>query len=180
MSKLVVSEFISLDGVIESPEKWHFPFLSEDMGEYVQKEFFGMDGSLMGRITYEAFAGFWPSMDDEFAKKMNGMPKFVVSTTLERADWNNSTLLKSIEDVRKLKEEFEGTIGVTGSATLVRSLLQAGLIDELQLTVHPIVVGHGIRLFDNSLDTTTLQLVDTKTFSAGVVLLTYQPIATPK
>jgi dihydrofolate reductase len=162
MRKIIVSEFMSLDGVIEAPEKWHFPFVTDDMMEEVMAQLLGADAMLYGRQTYQDFAGFWPTQTTDesgVAAKLNNAPKFVVSSTLEKADWNNSTLI----------------IGMTGSATLIQSLLPTGLIDELRLLIHPIVVGSGKRLFKDGMESGTLKLIESKTYSGGVVLLVYQP-----
>jgi len=179
MRKIIVSEFMSLDGVIEAPEKWHFPFISDDMMEDIKEHILASDGLLLGRVTYEIFAGSWPSQTNDelgIADKINSQPKYVVSTTLQKADWNNSTLIRSnvMQEVAKLKQQPGGDIGVTGSAVLVQSLLQAGLVDELRLFIHPIVIGSGQRLFTDGLNTTALKLAENKTFTSGVVVLTYQ------
>lgn len=178
MRKIVVSEFMSLDGVVGEPETWQFPFQTEEMGAITERQTNDTDAFLLGRVTYEVFAGFWPTMkNNEFgvADKYNSVPKYVVSTTLQRADWNNSTLIKSnvIEEIRKLKQQPGGKIGIIGSATLVHSLLEAGLIDEIQVLVHPIVLGKGIRLFVDGYHS-PLKLADSKILSNGVVYLTYQ------
>ncbi|MCA9907413.1 MAG: dihydrofolate reductase [Anaerolineae bacterium] len=180
MSKLIVSEFIALDGVIEAPETWHFPYISEDMAAHIEAALKTTDIMLYGRVTYEIFAGFWPTDEakgESIAEKLNSAPKYVVSTTLASADWQNSTLIKTnvIDAIARLKRETPGTIGITGSATLIRALTQAGLIDEFQFLVHPIVLGQGLRLFDGLTAAVPLKLVETKTFTSGVVLLTYQP-----
>jgi dihydrofolate reductase len=180
MSKLIVSEFLSLDGVMEAPETWQFPYLSEDVAEDIKNDILALDAQLLGRVTYETFAGYWPHQtNNEFgiADKLNTMPKFVVSSTLEKAGWNNSTLIKgnAVEEIAKLKQQGSGKIGITGSATLIRALMEAGLIDEYRLMVHPVVVGGGKRLFPDGMDKTALKLVENKTFSSGVVVLTYRP-----
>src|SRR5579871_5283383 len=137
MRKIVVSEFVSADGVMDAPDTWQFPFQSEEMGTITERQIRETDAFLLGRVTYEVFAGFWPTQtNNEFgvADKLNSAPKYVVSTTLQKADWNNSTLIKSnvIEEIRKLKQQPGGTIGITGSARLAHSLLHARLIDEIQ------------------------------------------------
>jgi len=177
MRKLVVSEFISVDGVTEAPETWHFPYSSEDMNAFNTERVKGYGAFLFGRVTYENFAGAWPNRSGEFADKLNNSPKFVVSTTLKEANWNNSTLIKEnlAEEIAKLKQQDGGNIGVTGSATLVQWLLQAGLVDVLYLSIDPIVVGHGKHLFKDGFGTLPMKLVDTKTFTSGSVVLTYQP-----
>ncbi len=176
MGNIVVSEFISLDGVIEAPETWHFPYLSDDMQATINELIHTTDVNLYGRKTYEDFAAFWPTQtNNEFgiADKLNSTPKYVVSSTLDKANWQNTTILRTMTDVARVKQEIDGTIGITGSAALVQSLMQAGLVDEYQLMIHPIVVGSGQRLFTEEASA-NLQLVASKTFSAGVILLTYR------
>lgn len=178
MRKIVVSEFMSLDGVVEAPDAWQFPFQSEEMGEITERQTRDTEAFLLGRITYEIFANFWPTQtNNEFgvADKLNSAPKYVVSTTLQKADWNNSTQIKSniIEEIRELKQAGTGIIGIIGSAKLVHSLLEAGLIDEIQVLVHPIVLGKGTRLFDDGYHS-SMRLADVKTLPNGVMFLSYQ------
>lgn len=180
MRKVVAGLFLSLDGVMESPDKWHFPYFNDEMGEAVGAQMAAADTMLLGRVTYQEFADYWPhqsSDDNEIADYMNGTPKLVVSTTLDRVEWQNSTLIKDnvAEELTKLKRQPGKNIAITGSATLVRSLLRDDLLDELRLMVHPIVVGSGKRLFADRDDQTALKLVDSRTFSTGVLNLTYQP-----
>jgi len=180
MRKVIVSEFVTLDGVMESPDKWHFPYWSDEMGKYKFDELLASDALLLGRVTYEGFAAAWPSATDEegFADRMNGLPKFVASTNLEEPlEWNNSTLIKGnvAEEVSKLKQQPGQDILIGGSADLVNALLQHDLIDEFRLMVHPVIVGSGKRLFGDGSGTKGLSLVDTKTLGSGVVVLTYQP-----
>jgi dihydrofolate reductase len=184
MRKVVASELMSLDGVMESPEEWHFPYFNDEMGEAIGAAMAAADAMLLGRVTYQEFAAFWPSQnsesseDQEFADYMNNTPKFVVSTTLEEPlEWNNSTLIKGdvAEEVTRLKQQAGGDISITGSGTLVRSLLADDLLDELRLMVHPIVVGSGKRLFEEGGGQKALKLVDSKTFGTDVLYLTYQP-----
>jgi len=181
MRKIVAGLFMSLDGVIEAPETWHFPYFNDEMGEAVGSQMARSDTMLLGRRTYQEFAGFWPHQgsDDPMADQMNSTPKVVVSTTLDTVEWQNSTLVNSdvVAELTKLKEQPGKDIAVTGSATLVRSLLRDGLLDELNLLVHPIVVGSGKRLFEDGGDRTPLELADSKTFSTGVISLTYRPAA---
>jgi dihydrofolate reductase len=183
MRKIVVSEFLSVDGVMEAPEKWQFPYVSDDVAANIQAHILASDAVLLGRVTYETFAAYWPlQTHNEFgiADKLNSQPKFVVSTTLKKADWNNSTLIKGnvIEEIARLKQQPGGLIDVTGSATLVQSLAKAGLVDEYRLLVHPIVVGSGKHLFNEGTDTIGLKLVNLTTFSSGVVALTYDATKT--
>ncbi len=180
--KVVAWEFISLDGVIEAPHEWHFPYFDEEMGEAVGEGFAASDAMLMGRVNYEGWAAYWPEQDPEenpVADTMNERRKYVVSTTLEEPlEWNNSTLIKGnefTEEVGNLKEQEGKDIAISGGPGLVRSLLDYGLLDELRLFVHPIVVGSGRRLFEDEAESRPLELVDSKTFAAGVVYLTYKP-----
>jgi dihydrofolate reductase len=177
--KLIVSEFLTLDGVMEANEKWQFPYFSDDLAEFNKAQILALDTILLGRVTYEIFASSWPyRTHNEFgiADKLNGTPKFVVSSTLKKAEWNNSRLIKEnvAQEVSKLKQQPGGDIGITGSATLIQSLMKEELIDEYRLFIHPIVVGSGKRLFHDG-GSTTLKLTGTKMFSSGVVLLSYQP-----
>lgn len=178
MRKIVVSEFMSLDGVIEAPDTWQFPFQTEEMGAITERQINDTDSFLLGRVTYKIFASFWPTQtNNEFgvADKLNSAPKYVVSTTLQKADWNNSILIKSnvIEEIRKLKQAGTGIMAVNGSVKLVHSLLDAGLIDEIQVLVHPIVLGKGVRLFVDGY-CTPMKLADSKILSNGVLYLSYQ------
>ena len=179
MRKIVANFFISLDGVVERPDQWHFPYFNDEMGEVVGSGMATSDTMLLGRKTYEEFAAFWPSQTEPPADHMNGIQKVVVSTTLERADWQNSTLIRGnlAEELTKLKDQPGKEIGTVGSATLVRSLIREGLLDELRLLLHPIVVGKGARLFEEGMGQVPLKLVESKTFSTGVLSLTYAPAA---
>jgi dihydrofolate reductase len=185
--KVVVSEFVSLDGVMEDPGGaeefehggWTFEFDRGPEGDkFKLDEVLEGDALLLGRVTYQGFAAAWPTITDEvgFADKMNSMPKFVVSTTLEEADWNNSTLIKGnvAEEVSKLKQQPGGDILVAGSAQLVQTLMQHDLVDELRLMVFPLVLGSGKRLFEDGSDRTDLRLVDSKALDSGILILTYQ------
>lgn len=176
--KLVVSQFISLDGVVEAPENWHFPYISDDMGEYLSQSINEQEAILFGRVTYEIMAGAWPNMQNNehgIADKMNSAPKYVVSSTLKKLDWNNSHLISGdfIAEIRKLKAQGSGVMGMTGSVQLVQALLQANLVDELHLFVHPIIVGTGKRLYADGVEH-KLQLVNTRQFESGVIILSYQ------
>jgi dihydrofolate reductase len=181
MRKVVAAEFLSLDGVMESPDKWHFPYFNEEMGQVVGEGFAAADAMLMGRVNYEEWAAFWPGQDPEenpIADQMNAMKKYVVSTTLEEPlEWQNRALISEnvAGEVAKLKQGEGGDIVISGSAALVRSILRYGLLDELKLMIHPILVGSGKRLFEEGEEQTKLELVDSTTFSTGVVYLTYQP-----
>ena len=186
MSKLVVTEFVSVDGVMEDPGGaesfehggWAFKFdRGEEGDKFKLDEAMASDALLLGRVTYQGFADAWPSRSGEFADKFNDMPKFVVSTTLEEPEWKNSHLIKGnvAEEVSKLKQQREGDIVIHGSARLVQTLMGEELIDEVRLMVFPIVLGSGKRLFGDMDKPATLKLVDSKTVGAGVVILTYQP-----
>ncbi|MER5624134.1 dihydrofolate reductase family protein [Streptosporangium amethystogenes] len=182
MRKIVAQLFVSVDGVMEAPEDWHFPYYNEQMGEVVAAQFHESDILLLGRTTYEVFAASWPQRGSEvpLAERINTMPKLVASTTLDTVRWHNTTLLGGdvAAELTKLKEEPGNNITISGSPTLVRSLLREGILDELQLLVHPIVLGRGRRLFDDDRQT-PLRLIDSATFSTGVVHLTYQPALHP-
>jgi dihydrofolate reductase len=184
MRKVVASELVSLDGLVESPQNWHFPYFNDQMAEAIGAAMGASDAMLLGRVTYEEFAAFWPSQqptdeEQEATDYMNNTPKFVISKTLEEPlEWNNSTLIKGdvAEEITKLKGQPGKDISISGSPTLVRSLLQEDLLDELRLMVHPIVVGSGKRLFEDGSDQKELELVDSTTFGTGVVYFTYQPV----
>lgn len=178
MSKIVVTEFITVDGVIEDPHLWNPPYFDEDAGKFKLEETMASDALLLGRVTYEGFAAAWPGRTDEagFADKFNSMPKYVVSTTLENPEWNNSTVIRGnlAEEVAKLKQQYEQDIVIHGSGKLVNSMMQEGLIDEYRLMVFPVVVGSGQRLFEEDRKA-NLKLVDTKTTGSGVAILIYEP-----
>lgn len=167
--------FISLDGVIEAPETWHFPYFDDAMGGAVGAMMDGNDALLLGRKTYEGFASFWPSADpeDPTTAQMNGSPKYVVSTTLTEATWENSTLVSGDvkAEIAELKQAHQ--LGTSGSATLVQWLLENDLLDELHLLVHPIVVGSGKKLFEDGAQV-PLTLVSSETFPTGVLYLVYK------
>jgi dihydrofolate reductase len=180
MSKLVASLFLSLDGVMEAPETWNSPYFDDEMGAVIGKAMSSTDAFLLGRRTYEEWAGYWPNQSADanpMAEVINGTPKFVVSTTLDRVNWQSSTLLGPdlADEVTKLKRRPGKDISVVGSGTLVRSLLGEGLLDELRLMIHPVVLGSGARLFPNGNGRTPLELVDSRAFSTGVLNVTYRP-----
>ena len=187
MRRIVVSEYVALDGVMEDPgggEKsehggWSFQFWSEEAAKYKYDELFASDALLLGRVTYQGFAKAWPSMTDEqgFADRMNSLPKYVVSKTLQRVDWNNSRLIKGniAEEVAKLKQQPGRDILVAGSGKLVHTLMQHDLIDEYRLMVHPVVLGSEKSLFRDGINRKVLRLVGTKTFSSGIVVPSYWP-----
>jgi dihydrofolate reductase len=179
--KVIASEFVSLDGVMESPDQWHFPYFNDEMGQAIGEGFATSDAMLMGRVLYEEWAAYWPQQDPEenpVAEQMNGVQKYVVSTTLEGPlEWQNSTLIQGdiAEEISELKRQPGKDIVISGSGALVRSLLRNGLIDELRLMVHPIVVGSGKRLFEDGEEQTALELVESTTFATGVLYLIYRP-----
>jgi dihydrofolate reductase len=181
VGKIVSNFFISLDGVVESPEQWHFPYFDDEMGAIVGEGMAGVQAFLMGRTLYDEWADYWPqSKDEPIASVFNDMPKYVVSNSLvqDKVEWNNTTLVTGdvAGQLREIKQQADGDIGMSGSATLVRWLLANDLLDELALLVHPIVVGHGQRLF---VDTPThpLELVRSNTLGTGVLHLVYKPAA---
>ncbi len=179
MRKIVAWLYMSLDGVVESPETWAFSYINDEIAQASRSGMAAADTLLLGRRTYQEFAAYWPnqSSEVEFADYLNNIPKLVASTTLKSVEWRNSTLIMGdlAEELRRLKQKPGKNIGITGSATLVWSLLRDGLLDELQILVFPIVVGAGRHLFEDGRDQVVLKLLDTKTFSTGVVLLTYEP-----
>ncbi|MGW7533210.1 dihydrofolate reductase family protein [Amycolatopsis sp. NPDC054798] len=176
MRKIVASLFVSLDGVAEAPETWHFPYFDDEMGNAVGAAMAGSDAMLLGRVQYQQFAAFWPASEDEVADFMNNQKKYVVTNTLTEAEWNNTEIISGdvLGRIRELKSGEGKDIGVTGSLTLVRALLTAGLLDQLQLFVHPIVLGKGARWFDD-LGTVELRLASAETFPTGVIHQTYIP-----
>ncbi len=189
MGRIVVTEFVSLDGVMEDPGGaedfkyggWSFEFQRGEEGDkFKLDEALEADALLLGRVTYEGFAEAWPSRDGEFADKFNNMPKYVLSSTLEDPEWNNSTVLKGdvAEEVSKLKQKQDGDIVVHGSAQLVQSLLENDLVDELRLMVFPVVLGRGKRLFGETSDKKALKLANSKAVGDGVAILVYEPAAT--
>ena len=178
MRKVVVSEFVSLDGVFEDPS-WTFPFRSEEGEAFKLAELRAADALLLGRVTYLGFAAAWPAMAEqtgEYGAMMNGYPKHVVSTTLEQADWNNSSIIRgdAAEAVAGLKEQQGRDILVFGSGRLIETLMDHDLVDEYRLLVFPVVLGKGRRLFPDGREA-TLRLVEARPFSSGIVALTYQP-----
>jgi dihydrofolate reductase len=176
--RLAATLFISLDGVVEDPHKWSFPYWNDEIGKFKFEETFASDALLLGRVTYEGFAAAWPGRKDPegFADRFNSMPKYVASKTMTKLEWNNSHLIRGDlpREVSKLKKEGGRDIVIHGSPGLIRSLLPHGLIDEYRLLVYPIVLGKGKRLFDEA-SQVKLKLVDSKTFSTGVVKMVYEP-----
>jgi dihydrofolate reductase len=187
MGRIVVTEFVSVDGVMEAPgpdgsgfkhEGWTFNISTGEEGEkFKLDETMASEAQLLGRVTYQAFASAWPSVKGEFGDKFNNMPKYVVSSTLEKAEWNNTTVLKGdvVKEVSKLRQRLDGDIVVHGSAKLVQTLLANDLVDELRLMVYPVVLGTGKRLFSDSSDLKRLRLKDSRAVGDGVLILTYEP-----
>jgi dihydrofolate reductase len=184
MGRIVVTEFASLDGVIEDPGGsedfkyggWSFEIDRGDEGnKFKVDETEASDALLLGRVTYEGFAEAWPSRDGAFADKFNNMPKYVVSSTLSEPEWNNSTVLKGdvAAEVEKLKQQYDRDIVVHGSAQLVQYLIEHDLVDELRVMVYPVVLGSGKRLFGETSDKKPLRLADSKVVGDGVIILTY-------
>ena len=184
MRKLTVTEFVTLDGVMEAPggepghphSGWVFEFMGDEQEKFKLQEVLDAEAHLLGGVTYDSFAGAWPQREGPMAEKINAMPKYVV-TSRQELDWNNSTPINGdvVEEVEKLKREDGGEILVAGSRTLVHTLLENDLVDELRLMVFPVALGSGARLFPDSPEKTTLELADTKTFDSGVQVHTYRP-----
>lgn len=181
MRNVIASEYVTLDGVMEEPGAWSFPFWNDELAKYKYDELFASGALLLGRVTYQGFAAAWPTMTDtgDFGERMNSLPKFVASTTLDAVTWNASLITGDVaEEVTKLKQQPGQDLLIGGSGDLVHTLMQHNLIDEYRLLVHPIVLGSGKRLFTDGINT-TLRLVETKTFSSGVIALSYQPVPRP-
>jgi dihydrofolate reductase len=184
MARIVVTEFLSLDGVMEAPggeefrhPGWSFEFDRGDEGNrFKLDETMGSEALLLGRVTYEGFARAWPSREGEFADKFNSMPKYVVSSTLKDPDWTNTTVLDGdvVEEVTKLKDELDGDVVVHGSAQLAQTLLEHDLVDELRLMVFPVVLGTGKRLFGETTDKKPMRHVDSKVVGDGVSIQVYE------
>jgi dihydrofolate reductase len=190
MGKIVVTEFVSLDGVMEDPGGsesyshggWTFEIeRGEEGNRFKLDELQEAEAQLLGRVTYEGFAAAWPAREDSggFAEKMNAMPKYVLSSTLQEASWQNSTILRGelADEVAKLHREIDGTILVAGSAQLVQGLLEHDLVDELRLMVFPVLLGEGKRLFGDVSEKKPLRLLDSRTVGDGVAILTFEPAA---
>jgi dihydrofolate reductase len=186
--RITVTEFVSLDGVMEAPggedfkyPGWSFEFdRGDDGNQFKLDETMAADALLIGKRTYESFAGAWPNREGEFADKFNGMPKYVVSTTLGEPDWNNTTVLDSGDataQVRKLKQEFDGEIQVPGSHRLVQELIEADLVDQINLMVFPVILGTGKRAFEETPDRRTYKLRESKVVGEGVLVVVYDRAA---
>ena len=181
MRRVVAWELVSLDGVMERPEEWAFSYSDDDMGEASASGMAASDALLLGRVTYEHLAAYWPDQPGgtPMVDFLNGAPKYVVSGTLEEPlGWNNSTIIRGdmAEGIARLKRQPGKDITILGSGELVRSLLRHRLLDELQLLVHPVVLGSGKRLFEDGDDRKPLELAGSRTFGTGVVSLAYRPV----
>jgi dihydrofolate reductase len=188
MGRLVVTVYISVDGVVEAPsgtEKFERVGWADDFSrgpegnQFKVDETMASDAQLLGRVTYEGFAEVWPTFEGEFADKFNSMPKYVVSSTLKNPEWNNTTVIDGdvLEQVRGLKQKYERDIVVHGSPQLAQTLIENDLVDALHLLVYPVIVGAGKRLFDGTSATKRLRLAETRTFGDGVHLLIYERAA---
>src|ERR1700716_1401276 len=185
MGRIVVTEFVSLDGVMQDPggdsswkhAGWTFKISRGDEGDkFKLDETFDTEALLLGRVTYQGFAKAWPSVPGPFGDKFNAMPKYVVSSTLEKAEWNNSTILKGdvVKEVSELKQKLKGNIAVHGSARLAQTLLEHDLVDELRLMVYPVILGSGKRLFGETTDKKNLKPTESRTVGDGVAILIYE------
>ncbi len=178
MGKIVVTQFMTLDGVVADPHLWSFPYWTDGTGTFKFEELLATGAHLLGRTTYVAFAEAWPDRTDEqgFAERMNSLPKYVVSTTLQTTAWNNSTIIRADvpAEIAKLKQTISGDILVAGSMTLLRTLMAHNLVDEYRLLTYPLVRGAGQRLFQEGA-TASLQLTENRDMGSGVVLLRYVP-----
>ena len=185
MSKIIVSAFVTLDGVMEAPggepghphTGWVFDFIGDEQIQYKLQETLEAESLLIGRVTYESFAGAWPKRSGDFADKLNAMPKLVVSTTLRNPEWHNTIVISRdvVDNITRLKQQARGPILVHGSRTLVHTLMAHDLVDEYRLMIFPVVLGSGRRLFPETPRKTTLRLVDTRSFDSGVVVHAYHP-----
>jgi dihydrofolate reductase len=184
MGRIMVTEFVSVDGVMEAPggedfkyKGWSFEFdRGDDGNQYKLDETLESDALLIGRITYESFAGAWPEREGPFADKFNEMPKYLVSSTIKDPEWNNTTVIEGdvIAEVAKLKDEVDGMIQVAGSRRLVHALIEADLVDEVRMMIFPVILGTGDRMFGETSDRKNLRLTDTKVVGEGVVVLIYE------
>jgi dihydrofolate reductase len=177
MGRIAAALFTTVDGSAELPDQWHGPYFDEAMGRAVDRHTDRCEAYLMGRVLYDQWSQYWPDNDnDEFANFINPIPKYVLSTTLEDATWEGTTILRSVEELRDLRDRTAGTIGMSGSLSTLRSLLEAGLLDELDLLVDPIVVS-GERRWTDELGRTPLELVSSESLPTGVLHVVYRPAA---
>lgn len=194
MGQLIVSEFVTLDGVMQAPGApeedtesgfkdggWQAPLLDEDSGNLITQDINRMDALLLGRKTYDIFASYWPNAKGEIADKLNGVPKFVASRSLRKLEWNHSTLIQGDvpKEVARIKEKH-GEVHVIGSGDLVQTLLRQGLVDRFNLWVYPLLLGTGKRLFAEGTVPTSLRLTNSRAFSKGAVLLSYETAGKPR
>jgi dihydrofolate reductase len=181
MGKIVVTEFLSLDGVMEEPA-WSLTYWNDTIAKFKKEELFASGAHLLGRVTYQGFAQAWPGRKDEqgFADRMNSLPKYVVSTTMEKADWQGTTIIRDhvVEGISRLKKEGGQDLLVAGSATLVQTLIQHKLVDEFHLLVYPLLLGKGMHLFRDGIGNHDLHLMELKSMGSGVILLQYEPNGT--
>jgi len=177
--KLVVTQFMTLDGVVGEPQNWSFPYWSDETAKFKFDELQATDAHLLGRVTYAGFAAAWPERTDEqgFADRMNSLPKYVVSTTLKKTEWHNSHIINQnvADEISKLKRQAGGDLLVAGSVTLLRTLMEHDLVDEYRLLTYPLVLGAGLRLFSDG-TAAALRLTESKPMGSGVVLLRYEPV----
>ena len=184
MGRIVVTEFVSLDGVMQAPggeefkyPGWSFEFdRGEDGDKFKLDETLGSDVLLIGRVTYESFANAWPTREGPFADKFNSMPKYLVSSTIDDPEWNNTSVIKRdvVEEVAKLREEVDGIIQVPGSRRLVQDLIEADLVDEVHMMIFPVILGTGDRMYGETSDKKAMRLKDSRTVGDGVVILVYE------
>jgi dihydrofolate reductase len=179
MKRIVATEYVSLDGVMDEPGQWSGPFFNDEAIKFKYDELFASDALLLGRVTYEGFAKAWPTMTDtgDFGERMNSMPKYVVSTTLLNPEWTNSRVISAnvVEEIARLKDGSGQDLLLCGSGKLLHTLMAHDLVDEYRLMLHPIVVGGGKKLFEDETQAKALRLVETRPFTSGVVILTYHP-----
>lgn len=178
MSKLIVTSFLSLDGVMKAPEKWSLKYWSDhDIGAFKNDELMSSDATLLGRVTYEGFSQAWPDRSGDYADRLNNNPKFVVSSTLVSAEWSNSHIVRPsgnlAAEIRAIKDQYDGSLLVHGSCTLVHWLTANGLVDQYNLIVYPILLGTGKKLFGDGGEI-PLQLVESRPFDTGATLLVYK------
>jgi dihydrofolate reductase len=182
MRRIISYLFISLDGVVEAPKEWHSPYFDAEMGQIIGAGMATSNAMLLGRVQYEEFAAYWPNQSDDVppADWMNGVHKYVISSTLDRVDWGPATLISGdvVPALTELKRQPGGDIAIVGSRTLAASLLRAGVLDELALLLHPIAVGQGKRLFDDG-EQVPLELIEAHTLKTGVLHLRYQRASQP-
>lgn len=176
MRKIIVSEFLSLDGVMENPA-WSFKYWNDEIAKFKAGEDYTTDALLLGRVTYDGFSQAWPNSKDEGAPRINGMPKYVVSNTLKNPEWNNSHVISGniVDELKKLKQQDGKNLLLYGSGKLAQWLMQNDLVDQYSLLIYPLVLGTGQRLFPEGSPNTPLKLINSQTFSNGVTAMVYEP-----